>query len=56
MPGLEKVCGMLNLPQPTTAVNFGKINNVLPDTAKVVAGISMDNGVDSVIKFECIGH
>ena len=43
--GLEKVCGMLNLPKPMTAMNFGKISNVLCDAAKVVAGISMNNAV-----------
>ena len=40
--GLEKLCGMLNLPKPMTVKNFNNISNVLRDATKAVAENSMN--------------
>ena len=53
--GLEKVCGMLDLPKPMTAMNFGKISSVRRDALKVVAEISMDNAVLELLAVADVG-
>ena len=40
--GLEKLCGMLNLPKPTTVKNFNNISNAIRDATKAVAENSMN--------------
>ena len=39
--GLEKVCGMMNMPRPMTKKNFDKMSLVLGSSAQAVAESSM---------------
>ena len=40
--GLEKLCGMRNLPKPTTVKNYNNISNAIRDATKAVAETSMN--------------
>ena len=48
--GLEKLCGMLNMPKPMTVKNFNNNSNMLRDAAKVVAEKSMVVAVNDLRK------
>ena len=54
--GLEKVCGILNLPKPMTRNNYDNISNVLKDSAKCVAEKSMQNAVNELTTFQRISY
>ena len=48
--GLEKLCGMFNLPRPMTQKNFDIISNVLGESAKEIAESSMLGATDELCK------
>ena len=48
--GLEKLCGMLNMPKPMTVKNFNNNSNMVRDAAKVVAEKSMVVAVNDLRK------
>ena len=59
--GLEKLCGMFNLPRPMTKKNFDIISNVLGESAKEIAESSrldaaneLRKGVDGLAEIFCV--
>ena len=46
--GLEKLCGMLNLPRPMTLKNFDVISRILGESAKETAKASMISAVNNL--------
>ena len=46
--GLEKLCGMLNLPRPMTHKNFDVISRILGESAKETAKASMISAVNNL--------
>ena len=46
--GLDKLCGMLNMPKPMTIKNFNNISSNLRDVAKVVAEKTMVDAIDEL--------
>lgn len=46
--GLDKFCGMLNMPKPMTIKNFNNISSNLRDAAKVVAEKTMVDAIDEL--------
>ena len=52
--GLEKMCGMLNLPKPMTVKTFNNISNTPRDAAKAVAENSMNSAARELRSGETI--
>ena len=52
--GLEKLCGILNLPKPMTVKIFNIISNTLRDAAKAVAENSMNAAARELGRSETI--
>ena len=50
--GLEKFCGMMNMPPPMTVGNYNKISDNLKDAAKEVAIKSMKDAAIEAKKYQ----
>ena len=49
--GLEKYCGLMNMPPPMTVMNYNKISNHVKDAAEYVAEISMQAATSEAVVF-----
>ena len=50
--GIEKFCGMMNMPSPMTGVNYAKIPCNIRDAVKIVAEKSIKDAVEEAKLYE----